>query len=271
MRAGLAWIVARPGAWWRSVWVLTLEIGGAVLIPVGVIALLNDLEGRREERDDREEDRINRAWSLVAAAKVEGTGNVGLIEALETLASRGINLSQAKLPGAYLYGARLSRARLLKADLSEAVLVRADPRGANLGEADLSEATLFKANLGGVVLRKANLARANLLGATLVEADLIRATLIGTNLAGADLSRAELVGAKLVGTDLSRAELERAQLCNTTMPDGGVCNRDCRAGRKGNDRSCPFLGGQTPEQQPPQGPPNAPPPRQMSGTRDPGR
>jgi hypothetical protein len=198
MRAGPAWFFTRPQAWWQGVpaWRFTLGVGGAVLALIGLVAFLLDLENRREERVNREEDRINRAWSLVAAAKVEGTGNVGLIEALETLASRGINLSQIKLPGAYLAGVHL----------------------------------------------------------------------VGADLDGADLSGADLSGAEW----LLLAKLERTRFCQTTMPDNSVCNRGCEA-RMGNDRSCPFLGEETPEQQSPQGAPNPPSPGQVGGTKDAGR
>jgi hypothetical protein len=76
-RAASTWFFTRPQAWWQGVpaWRFTLEVGGAVLALIGLAAFLLDLQ-------NREEDRVNRAWSLIAAAKVEGTGNVGLIEAL---------------------------------------------------------------------------------------------------------------------------------------------------------------------------------------------
>jgi uncharacterized protein YjbI with pentapeptide repeats len=75
----------------------------------------------RLELDNREEDRVNRAWSLVAAAK-EVQGNVGLIEALETLNTRNININQLQAPKAYLFGAKLDEATLIQADLSGAKL-----------------------------------------------------------------------------------------------------------------------------------------------------
>jgi uncharacterized protein YjbI with pentapeptide repeats len=313
IRAGLIWFFTRPQAWWQGVpaWRFTLEVGGAVLALIGLVAFLLDLQNREEER-------VNRAWSLVAAAKVEGTGNVGLIEALETLASRGIDLSQVKLPGAYLVRVRLRGAMLYMANLSEANLRRAvlnqaklgdaDLRGADLHWADLSDADLVGADLRKASLVVADLRGANLIKAKLGDADLRGVDLIGAYLLGADLSDADLVGAdlsdadlsnaklgtvnlseaKLVGADLRGADLSQVELleadlseakldrvdltglrfCRTTMPDGSVCNRDCKVG---DDRSCPFLGSQTPEQQAPQGLPNPPSLGQMGGTKDPGR
>jgi hypothetical protein len=48
---------------------------------MAAVALVIALVGFWLEVQNREEDRVNRAWSLVAAAK-EVQGNVGLIEAL---------------------------------------------------------------------------------------------------------------------------------------------------------------------------------------------
>jgi uncharacterized protein YjbI with pentapeptide repeats len=98
-------------------------------------ALLFDLK-------NRDEDRINHAWNLVATGKAEGTGNVGLADALQTLHQREIDLSHVKLPGAYLRQVRLPSARLTAADLS-----RSDLSKANLKEADLAGTNLAGANL----------------------------------------------------------------------------------------------------------------------------
>jgi hypothetical protein len=92
------------------------------------------------DRQAREEAIVNSAWGLVGAAKEEGTGNVGLISALETLHTRGIELNQVNLPGAYLQEVQLPRASLFRADLHEADLARA-----SLGDADFgSELCLTK-------------------------------------------------------------------------------------------------------------------------------
>jgi hypothetical protein len=75
-----------------------------------------------------EEDRVNRAWALIAAAKSEGTGNLGLVQAVETLASRGIDLNALRLPGAYLHGVQAPRVVLGGADLRKAVLCQCQPQ-----------------------------------------------------------------------------------------------------------------------------------------------
>lgn len=244
MRAALGWMLTRPQAWWRGVWVLILEVGGAVLIPIGVVAFVLEL-------GNREEDRINRAWSLIAAAKVEGTGNVGLIEAMETLARRGTDLALIKLPGAYLAGVHLNGASLYEADL----------RGADLTNADLKQANLIRANLS-----KANLTFTDLSGTDLTGADLSEAAMRMTIIEGSTLQEVKLEKTEMVGIDLRQAlnldfafmrsstDLKTALFCKTQMPDGSWCNRDCKGeilrlvialGFRGvEDRGCPFFDGQ---------------------------
>jgi uncharacterized protein YjbI with pentapeptide repeats len=174
-----------------------------------------------------EEDRVNRAWALVAAAKSEGTGNLGLVQAIETLASRGIDLNVVKLPGAYLLGVKAPRVSLVRSDLSGSVLQNSDLSKAYLAEADLSNANLIKADLSAAILR-----RASFYGAGLDEADLSGADLRGASLNGANLTDADLSGAKLNGTNLFKANLSGArgltqqqlnQACGhpaTKVPDG---------------------------------------------------
>jgi type II secretory pathway pseudopilin PulG len=63
---------------------LLLEVIAGLAILVGIAAAILTAFQFQLELENREEDRVNRAWSLVAAAK-EVQGNIGLIEALETL------------------------------------------------------------------------------------------------------------------------------------------------------------------------------------------
>ncbi|UEM08140.1 pentapeptide repeat-containing protein (plasmid) [Skermanella rosea] len=214
--AWLDWLFSRPSALLhQSATVRFLaEFIAGVAIVIALIGFWMDLQSR-------EEDRINRAWSLVAAAK-EVEGNVGLIEALETLHAREIDMSQLQVPKAYLFrvklagadlsGANLSGATLSDADLSEAELrgkaklLGTNLSGANLSAANLSEADLLGANLSGAKLGGANLSGAILLAAKLSRADLSLATLSGANLIRADLSGADLIDARYLTQDqLSQA------------------------------------------------------------------
>jgi uncharacterized protein YjbI with pentapeptide repeats len=81
-----------------------------------------------------------------------------------------VNLSKARLIGAYLpginlWGADLSRANLAKAKLWGADLSRANLAKANLTRANLSGVKLNEANLRGAKLNNAKLYGANLSGA----------------------------------------------------------------------------------------------------------
>jgi hypothetical protein len=196
-----------------------------------------------EERDDRDEDRINRAWSLIAAAKTEDTGNMGLIQAVETLVARGIDLREIRLPGAYLNGLEAPGAILIQAHLRGAKLVRAELNRAHLAKADLSDADLFKAKLAKAKLGKAiligtNLSEADLSGtdlikATSVETDPIKATSVETDVRKADLRETILSGADLSGANfiqtqtLTQQQLDEACGDEATKLPPGLTVQPC--------------------------------------------
>lgn len=106
--ARLEWGSAQPAALFRRSATVRLVAEsfavGAVL--AGIVGLWLDM-------DRREEDRINTAWALVAAAK-EVEGNVGLGRALETLHARGEDLNALQAPKTYLAGVKLLGANLQK-------------------------------------------------------------------------------------------------------------------------------------------------------------
>jgi hypothetical protein len=175
--AGFDWLSSRPSALFhRSATArLLLEVIAGLAILVGIAAAILTAFQFQLELENREEDRVNRAWSLVAAAK-EVQGNIGLIEALETLNARRIDMSRLEMPGAYLEGVQLEGGRLIRANLKEATLVLAKLSRANLSQADLAGAKLFGANL-----QQADLLQADLFGADLLQADLFGATLSGAH------------------------------------------------------------------------------------------
>jgi uncharacterized protein YjbI with pentapeptide repeats len=136
---------------------------------IAALAIIIALAGFWFDLQNREEDRVNRAWSLVAAAK-EVEGNLGLIEALETLNARKIDMSQLQAPKTYLFNVKLAQAILSRANLSGADLFRANLSGANLSGTDLSRAILSRADLSGADLSEASLYGADLSGAILLKA-----------------------------------------------------------------------------------------------------
>src|SRR5689334_15002368 len=77
---------------------------GALL---GVIATATGIwysyDAFQRSRISEEKDTTNRAWTLVgSAANQKDGGNVGLLNALELLAERRVNLGQLRQPQAYL-------------------------------------------------------------------------------------------------------------------------------------------------------------------------
>ena len=83
--------------------------------------------------------------------------------------------------------------------------------GADLVGIDLAGGVLYGANLASTTLRNANLEGADMRSANLLNADLRDANLQGANLQGAELSNA----------DLRTADLRHAELSNGEFPDAG--------------------------------------------------
>lgn len=143
-----------------------------------------------------------------------------------------INLSQARLTGAYLMNAHLERTYLESTHLERSDLRNAHFEGADLRGTHLESATLWRANFEDAFmlnthleladLEKAHMVRANLDGAYLEDAKLRSANLEGANLEfahlkGARLKRACLQGTNLTGVELNGADLEDADLTNACM------------------------------------------------------
>jgi len=161
------------------------------------------------DRSARVENRVHQAWTLVAS---NDGGNIGLIEALEFLNDKGIDISSLDLSNAHLHAVKLEGANL---------------NHGNFRNAELSKSMLAKAKLGAAKLHGAKLFGADLTGATLAKADLTRAKLRGADLRSVNLDAAILVGATLIDAKVSDDWQETAWFCNTTMPDGGSNNKDC--------------------------------------------
>jgi uncharacterized protein YjbI with pentapeptide repeats len=209
-------------------WSLTLKISGIVVSVIGVVVAWLPLLDFYQSQYVHDEDRINRAWTLIASAKAEHSGNLGLINALEALHQRRIDLSAVKLPGAYLSHVQLPAGSLAASNFSEATLDHANLQDADLSHADLTGANLNFANLEGATLAGAILRRASLRGARLNGADLKGAKLMESDFSGSELRRADLRGADLTDAVLFRAELNgnetRLDLADLTRADLSVTN-----------------------------------------------
>ena len=183
-----------------------------ISILAAVIALLVDL-------NDREEERLIRAWNVIASTPSAG-GNVGQKRALQFLADKGEALNDINAPKAYLAGIDLAGRNLIGGNLAGANLFDADLSGASLRDIDLSNADLSNANLFRANLSDANLSGTDLYGAKLNEAVFVGADFAGANFhrplaflfpeGGADLSGAVLWSANFSGVDLFSSDLSNA-------------------------------------------------------------
>lgn len=134
---------------------------------------------------------------------------------------RGIDLSNAELPGVDLSYCYLQGATLKAADFSGSTLVHT-----HLEDADLRHATLRNSNLTGAILTSANASHANLVGSDLSESRLAQVSFVEANLSNAILRRARFLDLNLsilalalggherphAAADLSRANLSHSDL-----------------------------------------------------------
>jgi ribose transport system substrate-binding protein len=177
----------------------------------------------------QDEDRINRAWTLISSAsKGENNGNLGLIDALQALHQHKTNLSAIRLQRAYLANIQLPEAKLGGVSFAEATLDHAKLQRADLTHADLTGAIINFANLEGAELAGADIHRASLRGAKLSGSNLQGAKLVEADLSGADLRNADLRGADLTDAVLFRANLRgnatRLDLADLTGSDLSVAD-----------------------------------------------
>ena len=186
----------------------------------------------------------------------------------------GADLSSADLRMADITGGVLRMAGLNKTNLDGGRLAGVDASDAVIKETFL-RATLAprlairstlvdRANFYGAVLNKSDFTRSTFLdtafnaagldggtsftGTTLNHVDLAYARLVGSNFSGARLvNRSSLFFANITDADLREATLtvteegesplRWAEICRTTLPDGSVSHRDCRApARRGQRR-----------------------------------
>jgi hypothetical protein len=141
----------------------------------------------------------------------------------------GIDLSGAKLEGAFLinanleacglYGANLKHAKLLGTSLKQAELSHAYLEGAWLVGANLDNALLIETHFEDALLNRASLKQAMLSGAHLTRANLDNAKLNEAKLHNADLRAANLMNADLRGVNFSKADLRGADMQNAILDD----------------------------------------------------
>ena len=109
---------------------------------------------------DRADDRVIRAWTVIAQSPVSG-GNIGQRLALEFLVdagedTNGINMDDAWLVNAAISGGNFHYATFLRANLQGADLAGSALYKANFTYADLSSADLSRANMRATILSETN-------------------------------------------------------------------------------------------------------------------
>lgn len=223
---------------WASEWTLHLFRRWAVLrlvtAIIGAVSVLATVLAFYFDREERTDDRINRAWATIAAIP-GASGNIGGKAGLEFLFKAGedlrmINLNTTLLERISLPGANLAKAQLFGADLAWANL-----RNAYLRDANLAGAVLWGANLTGAVLANANLSGATLVDANLTGAVFAEATLLNSDLRGASFEKANLTGA-----DFTSALLDKNTVFESACADPGSPPRGLPLSVK-LINPCPFI------------------------------
>ncbi len=144
---------------------------------------------------------------VIFSAKAESIKDL-----VEMAITQGVDLSEAELTSANLFGLRGTRS-----NLSGAMLFRANFTGADLSEAvlagaELSEARIANAVLAGADLSNANLSQADAQGSNFSGARLVQTNLDNARLQKADFRNADLTESRMVGADLTDALMEGAKL-----------------------------------------------------------
>lgn len=210
-------------------------------ISLAVIGLLLALIAFLIELEDRQSERIFRAWDVVLKSEASRASGGSARQALEYLNREydgwgcGILMHQISLTFTGVKSReclipRKRRESFISVQLPKAILVGANLEGAILDNANLASSSLAHSNLRGASLAGVNLESVNLYGADLSFSDfddtlsfisdifgatgprlentnLQNALLAEANLSDADLGRTLLTGAILTQSDVSGARL----------------------------------------------------------------
>jgi uncharacterized protein YjbI with pentapeptide repeats len=195
------WLAFLLGHW---AFVEVLEYCGTLSILLGVILYF-------AETGDREKQKHYQAWQVINTAQGKG-GSGGRKEALQELASDGIDLVGVDVSDAFLMGVQLRHANLARASLRSSDLRGASFEGSNLEYADFTSANL----------RNGSLAKANLRHTIFADSDLNGCTLAGADCQDVDFSRADMRNCDL--KDLHWEQITDVKLANLfgakNLPDG---------------------------------------------------
>jgi uncharacterized protein YjbI with pentapeptide repeats len=212
---------------WLHPKIKAIEPWGIVL---AVLGLIFSIGATAIEAEDRQSERIFKAWETALADNAAASSRRQALEYLNrdyagAWCGEIVGILSEEFTGnaqrRCIFPAK-SREYFTKISLEKADLSEANLSGADLSEADLSGANLFLADLSWAHLNRANLTEANLSGAYVSRADLSGANLSGAYLSGAylsgaDLSEADLSGARLFFANLTGAELFEAYVSRANL------------------------------------------------------
>lgn len=183
-------------------WVKTAEPWGVLFAVIGLGLAAASFW---IERQDRKEDRINRALANFAAG-------IGRPEALDLLRRSGISLIALRAPDARLPEVDLAGLDITDSDFSGAFLPRSILTGVKLARSNLQDANISGADGSGGDLSFIDARRLSASGTRFAQANLSHADLSGATVSFASFQRADLSCANLRGASASSADFTEAQL-----------------------------------------------------------
>jgi hypothetical protein len=157
-------------------------------------------KGLRKSESDSEVFILAQARTTTALRSLDSQRQTLLIEFLRSSDLLAPKKRVGLLQNSYLSDTNLSSTFLQDANLSKTYLTRVNLSKTDLKNTDLSDTSLKVANLSNANLENANLSSANLAWANLKDAE-----------------------------NLTQKQLEQAKLCRTTLPNGEISDRDCKA------------------------------------------
>lgn len=230
----LSWPIRHPHQTVKA-----LEPWGILIV---VAAFGYEISQNSQERQNRKRDLIDRSWARIeTAVQANVRSGGGVRDAVQTLATFDVDLSNIQLPNIDLRDIKLPETRLLDANFFGAKLDYADFEGANLAGANfrnsiLAFATLRDANIFNIKLEEADLTNADF-SEVRFEDPSSRDYLKEYNHFRREYG--EDVFAYAVGTSEPddaaifiyekelAAKIVRAKVCQTILPDKSVCSLNC--------------------------------------------
>ena len=206
-----------------------VDLGDLITLGLGTVGLIFLVQQAKDRRDQR----VVAAWTLLDSVRQrqreldkenngteeqEFLGNIGQIDALETLHHADIDFSRINLEGMDLTKLNLGKRRLWFPRnifhfqfLERWKLLQYSTRKPIFEFANLKRTMLLSVNLQGVNFGCVNLRNTNLINANLQSSELIMANLRNTKFLNTNLLDVILVNAKLQDTDFANTHISNCK------------------------------------------------------------